>query len=177
MKALAIVLTNILLALPAAAQDRPLSERTGVARALGLTPETEDFASTAAIGSMFKIEASKLAQQKADRRSKAFAERIIADNQKLSADLEALVRSGMLKIELPSTLDSAHERKVNRLQELTGEKFDLQYDKDQLAAHKESLSLFERYAYGGDHPDLKAFAARALPRLREHLRMARDLRR
>ena len=175
MKAMAIVLT-IVLAVPAAAQDRPLSERTGVAPALGLTPATEDFVRMIAIGSMFNIEAGKLAQQKADKKSKAFAAKVIADNQKLSADLAALISNGSLKIELPTTLDSARERQMSKLQELTGESFDAQYDKDQLAAHKEILSLLERYSKGGDHPDLKLFAAKALPRLEEDLRMARDLR-
>jgi putative membrane protein len=175
MKAMAVVLT-IVLAVPAAAQDRPLSERTGVAPALGLTPSTEDFVRMIATGSLFNIEAGKLAQQKADEKSKAFAAKVITDYQRLSSDLAALVGSGRLKIELPSTLDSAHERQISKLQELTGESFDAQYDKDQLAAHKEVVSLLERYAKGGDHPDLKLFAAKALPRLEEVLRMARDLR-
>jgi putative membrane protein len=177
MKAPAIALTSILLAMPAYAQDRPLAERTGVARALGLTPATEDFVRGVAIGNMFAIEASKLAQQKADRKSKAFADRIIADNQKLSADLEALVSSGIVKIELPTTLDRTYERKMDKLRKLSGNNFDLLYDKAQVAANKEAVSLLERYANGGRHPDLKVFAARALPAAREHLRMARDLRR
>jgi putative membrane protein len=175
MKAMIVVLT-IVLAVPAAAQDRPFSERTGVAPALGLTPATEDFVRMIAIGSMFNIEAGRLAQQKADAKSKAFATKVIADYEKFSADLAALASSGSLKIALPSTLDSAYERKLGKLQELTGESFDAQYDKDQLASHKEVVSLLERYANGGDHPDLKLFAAKALPRLEEDLRMARDLR-
>ena len=45
----------------------------------------------------------------------------------------------------------------------------------QLAAHKDAVSLFERYAKGGDNATLKAFAAKTLPHLREHLKMAEDL--
>jgi putative membrane protein len=177
MKALALALMTVVLAIPAAAQDLPLSERTGVARVLGLTPRTEDFVRAVAVGNRFMIEAGKLAQQKADRRSKAFADKIIADNQKLSADLEALVSSGIVKVELPNTLDSRSERKLNNLRKLTGNNFDLKYDKGQVAANREAVSLLERYARGGQHPDLKVFAGKALPVARENLRMARNLRR
>jgi putative membrane protein len=45
----------------------------------------------------------------------------------------------------------------------------------QVSAHKDAVSLFERYAKGGDNADLKAFAAKTLPRLKEHLKMAEDL--
>jgi len=35
--------------------------------------------------------------------------------------------------------------------------------------------LFERYATEGGNPDLKAFAGKHLPHLKEHLKMAQDL--
>jgi putative membrane protein len=47
----------------------------------------------------------------------------------------------------------------------------------QVSAHKDAVSLFERYAKGGENADLKAFAAKTLPHLREHLKMAQDLNR
>jgi putative membrane protein len=37
------------------------------------------------------------------------------------------------------------------------------------------VSLFERYAKGGDNQVLMAFAAKTLPTLRDHLKMAEDL--
>jgi putative membrane protein len=46
----------------------------------------------------------------------------------------------------------------------------------QVDAHENAVSLFERYAKGGDNAELKAFAAKQLPHLQEHLRMAKDLR-
>lgn len=38
-----------------------------------------------------------------------------------------------------------------------------------------AVSLFERYAQGGDNSELKAFAQKHLPHLREHLKMAKGL--
>ena len=54
--------------------------------------------------------------------------------------------------------------------------FDKQYESDQQSAHKDAVSLFERYSKGGDNADLKSFAAKTLPHLQEHLKMAQDLR-
>ena len=45
----------------------------------------------------------------------------------------------------------------------------------QVSAHKDAVSLFERYTKSGNNADLKAFAAKTLPHLRDHLKMAEDL--
>jgi putative membrane protein len=47
----------------------------------------------------------------------------------------------------------------------------------QLSAHKDAVSLFERYAKGGDDPDLKSWAGKTLPTLKHHLEMAQSLNR
>jgi putative membrane protein len=44
-----------------------------------------------------------------------------------------------------------------------------------VSGHKTDVSLFERYAGGGDNVDLKAFASTYLPKLQQHLKMAQDL--
>ena len=38
-------------------------------------------------------------------------------------------------------------------------------------SHRESINLFEREANEGSDPELKAFASKTLPALREHLKM------
>jgi putative membrane protein len=45
----------------------------------------------------------------------------------------------------------------------------------QVSAHKDAVSLFERYAKGGDNPKLKDWAGKTLPALQHHLAMAEDL--
>ena len=45
----------------------------------------------------------------------------------------------------------------------------------QVSAHKDAVSLFERYSNGGDNADLKAWAGKTLPALRHHLEMAEQL--
>jgi putative membrane protein len=72
-------------------------------------------------------------------------------------------------------MDSVHKSKLEKLQGLNGADFDAQYDSDQLSAHKDAVSLFDRYSKGGDDANLKAFATKHLPTLQEHLKMAEDL--
>jgi putative membrane protein len=45
----------------------------------------------------------------------------------------------------------------------------------QVSTHKDAVSLFERYAKGGDNPDLKDWAGKTLPALKHHLQMAENL--
>jgi len=72
-------------------------------------------------------------------------------------------------------MDSAHQTKLDKLKGLKDAAFDREYDDMQRAAHKDAVSLFEQYSKSGDNVDLKAFAAKHLPHLREHLKMAEDL--
>ena len=45
----------------------------------------------------------------------------------------------------------------------------------QVDAHKDAVSLFERYSKGGDNADLKSWAGKTLPALKHHLEMAQAL--
>jgi putative membrane protein len=61
------------------------------------------------------------------------------------------------------------------LQNLTGAAFDKAYMDEQVKAHESAVQLFDKQANGGQDAELKAFAAKQLPTLREHLKMAQDI--
>jgi putative membrane protein len=157
----------------AGAQSIP--EKSGVNSVLGIAPKTEDFVKELAVSDMFEIGSSKLAVERGDADSKAFAEKMIKDHTETTSELKELVSSGKVKADLPSAMDSAHQSKLDKLKSLNGADFNKQYDADQVSAHKDAVSLFERYAKGGDNDALKAFAAKTLPHLQGHLKMAQDL--
>jgi putative membrane protein len=176
MKTLALLLATfatIALAAPASAQS--MGERSGVNSALGITPKTEDFVKEVAISDMFEIESSKLAADKGSGAEKTFAAQMITDHTKTSTELKALVSGGKVKADVPTALDSAHQSKLDKLKAASGDNFAKAYADDQIAAHKDAVSLFERYARGGDNADLKAWAAQTLPALKHHLEMAQGL--
>jgi putative membrane protein len=58
---------------------------------------------------------------------------------------------------------------------VSGADFAREYRSIQVSAHKSAVSLFQRYADGGDDAKLKAWAAKTLPALQHHLEMAEAL--
>jgi len=161
-------------ATPSFAQSVP--EKTGVNQALGVASNTQDFVNLAAQSDMLEIQSSKLALQKSDSaNTKTFAQHMIDDHTKTSTELKSLVSNGKVKVTAPSALDKKHEAKLDKLSKLNGKGFTKEYDDMQVSAHKDAVSLFERYGKDGDNADLKAFANQTLPHLQEHLKMAQSL--
>jgi putative membrane protein len=173
MKRSIIILACLLLAGPGLAQSA--GEKTGVNSALGTSPSTADFVKEVAISDMFEIESSKVAQDKGNAAEKSFASQMITDHTKTSTELKGLVSSGKVKAELPPALDSSHQSKLDQLKGESGKDFSSDFDSMQVSAHKDAVSLFERYAKGGDNADLKNWAGKTLPTLKHHLEMSQNL--
>jgi len=158
-----------------AAQAQSLGEKTGVNAMTGAAPSTPDFVKEAAISDMFEIEAGKLAQQKGSPEIRAFASHMIEDHSKTTTAIKKLVESGDVKADLPKALDPSHQAKLDKLKTLSGDEFNKTYDDSQKDGHKNAVSLFERYANGGENPKLKDFAAKTLPTIQDHQKMAQNL--
>jgi putative membrane protein len=178
MKSSVIILGGMLLSAPIALQPaaaQSVGEKTGVNSVLGVSPTTADFVKEVATSDMFEIASSKLAQDKGNPAEKVFAAQMIADHGKTTSELEGLVSSGKVKAELPTALDSSHQSKLDTLKSANSADFSSDFDSDQVSAHKDAVSLFERYANGGDNSALKDWAGKTLPTLRHHLGMAEAL--
>jgi putative membrane protein len=173
MKSSIIALGCVFLAGPVLAQS--IGEKTGVNSALDIAPTTADFVKEVAISDMFEIDSSKLAQDKGNAPEKTFASQMVDDHTKTSTELKTLVSSGKVKTELPTALDSSHQSKLDKLKGESGKDFSSDFDSMQVSTHKDAVSLFERYAKGGDNSDLKDWAGKTLPTLKHHLEMAENL--
>ena len=160
---------------PMAAHGQSVGEKTGVNSALGITPTTQDFVTEAANSDMLEIAAAKVAQQKGDGGEKKFAEEMIADHTKTSDDLKGMVDRGQVKATLPAKLSDSSQKKLTELQDAKAKDFSGYYDPMQVSAHKDAVSLFERYAKSGDNAKLKEWAGKTLPTLQRHLEMAQAL--
>jgi putative membrane protein len=160
--------------LSTAAFAQSVGEKTGVNSALGITPKTADFVKEAATSDMLEIESGRIAEQKGNAQEKNFAANMITDHTKTSSDLKGMV-SGDLKAAIPSGLDDSSQKKLDKLRDAKPDNFASQYDPMQVSAHKDAVSLFERYAKGGDDPKLKDWAGKTLPTLQHHLEMAQDM--
>jgi putative membrane protein len=99
---------------------------------------------------------------------------MIMDHMKTTSELKSMVPADM-KAALPTALDDASQKKLDKLRDAKPEDFAAQYDPMQVSAHKDAVSLFERYAKGGEDPKLKDWAGKTLPALQHHLEMAQDM--
>ena len=158
---------------PVSAQS--ITEKTGIAAAIGIAPSTTDFITQATIGDIFGIEAGKLALQRGGDKTKNFAEKAMRHHEESSQALKSLIEGGKVRASIPVTIDSARQTILDKLTKLQGAEFDKEYSSVQVGAQADALSLFERYSKGGDHPDLKLFAVKSLPNLEERVRLAKDL--
>ena len=164
----------VALVLTSSAFAQSVGEKTGVNSALGIAPKAEDFVKEAAMSDMLEIELAKIAQQKGSAEDKKFAAMMVTDHAKTSTELKEMVPAD-LKAALPTALDDASQKKLGKLRDAKPEDFAAEYDPMQISAHKDAVSLFERYANGGDNAKLKDWAERTLPALKHHLEMAQNL--
>jgi putative membrane protein len=134
---------------------------------------TQEFATKVAISDMFEIQSSKIATQKGNANIKAFAERMLADHTKTSQELKEVASKA--KVKLPTTMDDVHQKKLTQLQKLSGDEFNTAYASIQIQAHEDAVKLFESYSGSGENAELKTWAAKTLPALREHLQHAQKL--
>jgi putative membrane protein len=68
-----------------------------------------------------------------------------------------------------------HQKLMDRLSGLSGAEFDREFMKQMVKDHEDAVSDFQKQSTRGKDSDIRAFAARTLPTLQEHLRMAREI--
>ena len=173
MKKLTVTLALFMISSGALAQST--AETTGVNSTLGIPPKTEDFVMEVSMSDIFEIETSKLALQKGGAATKAFAQQMIDAHEKTTSELKALIDSGKVTAPMATGMSDAQKKSFDELKDLSGKAFDDAYQDDQEDAHEDALDIFKRYGSEGDNGDLKAWAAKTVPALDHHLKMAEDL--
>jgi putative membrane protein len=134
-----------------------------------LSPADKQFIQQAGIGGTHEVQLSLLADKRSsDQEVRRFARRMLDDHSKASAELKAILSHR--NISAPDGLmDPEHTAIKERLRELGGPEFDRLYIVTMVRDHAQAVAQFEAEARGGGDADVKAFAARQLPTIREHL--------
>jgi putative membrane protein len=174
MKKTAFTITAAALLISTSAFAQSVGEKTGVNSTLGISPTTADFVREGAISDMTEIAAAKLGQERGNAQEKTFADQMITDHTKTSEELKSMVPADA-KAALPTAIDSSSQSKIDKLRNAKPDDFSSDFDTMQVSAHKDAVSLFERYAKGGEDPKLKEWAGKTLPALQHHLEMAQNL--
>jgi putative membrane protein len=147
--------------------------RTGTDDKSMLMGVDRKFANEAAEGNAMEVHLAQIAQQKSNSDAvKQLAQKIEQDHTQASKELDELAKKRA--VDLPTT-ETKQTVVVDKFSNLAGAQFDKAYIKMMVQEHKKDVKEFEKYAANGMDSDLKAFAAKTLPTLREHLRMAEEL--
>jgi len=129
------------------------------------------FVREAAIGGLAEVELGRLASEKASSPDvKQFAERMVADHGKANTELKSLAEKKGLMV--PTEVDARHKQTMEKLSKLSGPAFDRAYMDEMRKAHKKDVNEFKQQSMKGSDPEIKAWAATALPTLQEHMQMA-----
>lgn len=139
-----------------------------------LADSPDDFVDEASAKGIAEIETGKMALEKSTSPDiKSFAEQMIKDHTQANQELAAIAKRKNL--EVASEAELMNKAKAMILELRSGESFDEAYANNQVAAHEATIELFREQTEESEDPDIQAFATSTLPKLEQHLEMAKSL--
>jgi putative membrane protein len=139
-----------------------------------LSHADREFIEDAAKGGMFEVQSGQLAQKKAsDPAVKEFANKLVQDHTKANDELKQIAQAK--GVNLPDKEKWGERREMSKLDKLSGAAFDREFAMRSVKDHEKDIKDFEKAASKVKDPELKSWAEKQLPVLREHLAMAQKL--
>ena len=128
----------------------------------------------AARDGIFHVEAGKLASERASSEGvKKFGQHAVEHHTQINDELMQLAsKKGVM---LPKKVNKKEQETLDKLAKLSGPDFDKAFLEMEIKDHSKDLSAFQKEAKDGKDPDMKAWAAKIVPTIEEHLKIARDL--
>ena len=141
------------------------------AQSAAIPAADKDFMIKAAQGGQGEVALGALAQHRGVSNGvKEFGQKMVTDHSKANA---ALMRVAAKKnVSLPDAPGPEEQATKARLSRLSGMTFDKAYASDMVEDHVKDIADFTKEANTGQDPAVRAFAAKTLPTLKMHLRMA-----
>jgi putative membrane protein len=135
----------------------------------------QQFMTTAAHGGHLEVTAGNLAAAKATNGDvKKFGRQMVQDHGKASEELKRIAQAK--GVTLPEEPDAKQKDLLKKLEAAQGPDFDRLYITEAgVKDHEADVVLFTDQATNGTDADVKAFAAKTLPMIKEHYQMAQDL--
>lgn len=132
------------------------------------------FLKEAAQSGLQEIELGHLAMQRGQKAAvRELGLRLVKDHSEANSVLADLaLRKRFVP---PGYLPGRQEAEIEQLARLPEPKFDQQFAQCMVKAHHQVISTFEEQAAYAEDPEVREFAARTLPALHQHLRLARSI--
>lgn len=133
---------------------------------------TTNFIYNASLANMKEIRAGQLAISKAQNPGvKVYGGRMVSDHTQANTLLQALVAKKGYKVSLPSENDAVPDAMLTGT---SGSAFDRNYITMMIDDHKKVIAMFQTASLSTD-PDIRSFAKKMLPTLKQHLKTAESL--
>jgi putative membrane protein len=150
------------------------SARPAASAPATLARSDRSFVLEAADDGMAEVELGKLAQQKGSSDAvKSYGAKMVEDHGKANGELKSIAAAK--GITLPTAPSAKHQKALDAMGKRSGADFDKAYARQMQADHRKAVALFQKQSKSGADADLKAFAAKTLPTLQQHLDHARSL--
>jgi putative membrane protein len=140
-------------------KDKPYSDTT--------------FIQEAAQGNMAEVKMGQLASEKGQNSEvKQFGQRLVTDHGQALSELKQVAQKQ--GVTLPSSLDEKYQKHIDMLQAQSGAEFDKSFAKHMVKGHSKGIRKCEMASQRSQDDDIKAYAQKTLPVLREHLQIAKQ---
>lgn len=139
-----------------------------------LAAQDSTFAREAMQAGMAEVKMGQLAAKNSQNEAvRKYGQRLVDDHTKANQELKQIASRKSVSIE--SQLSQQHQSALDRLTGLKDNEFDQAFKQQAIQDHQKVIQLFEKQSQQGSDADLKAYAQKHLPHLREHLTMAQQL--
>ena len=146
---------------------------TGGSRS-SLNTADKEFFIAAAQANLAEVSLGQMARDKATSADvKTFAERMITDHGQANEELKRLALTK--GVALPAVVDKDQAKSSEDLSKKVGRDFDKSYMEQMIRDHEAAVSKFQAASQNASDPDLKAWAAKTLPTLQNHLAMSKQI--
>jgi putative membrane protein len=141
------------------------------AAAIAAMPTTPaQYVMKAGAGDLYEIQSSQLVMNSANPKIKDFANHMVSDHTKSTADVKAAAMKAGMHPAAPM-LNPMQQTMIANLKKVSGTARDTMYLTQQKASHSQALALHEDYSKNGGSAPLKMAAAKIVPVVKSHIQM------
>jgi putative membrane protein len=138
------------------------------------SPTEANFARQACQAGATQAEIGKLAALNTKNETvRTFAKSLVKEHTQQEKELGQIFAAKHIPAE--SELAEQFQSSIDHLAELKGGAFDRAFRQQVIDDHEKAIVAYEKQATRGTDPELRAFAQKHLPHLREHLELAKQL--
>jgi putative membrane protein len=143
----------------------------------GSTNAAREFVEDQMAAGNAEVQLGKLAQEKGTHADvKDFGALMVRDHQAAAADLKPIAEKlNVTQAEARQDSDNDLHDTMEELQKLSGREFDKKYIEEMIDDHEKDVRELENKAENADNADVKAWAAKTLPTIRQHLERAKSI--